>query len=63
MIESIYQILAKIGYSHPLHPPATHLPAGLIIGAFIFAFLAWIFNLIFFSSHVDTPVYHSYFCR
>jgi uncharacterized membrane protein len=44
MIESIYQILAKIGYTHPLHPPATHLPAGLIIGAFVFALIAWIFN-------------------
>jgi len=44
MIESIYQALAKIGYTHPLHPPATHLPLGLIIGAFIFALIAWIFN-------------------
>ena len=44
MIESIYQTLAKIGYTHPLHPPATHLPAGLIIGAFVFALMAWIFN-------------------
>jgi uncharacterized membrane protein len=44
MIESIYQMLAKIGYTHPLHPPATHLPAGLIIGGFVFALIAWIFN-------------------
>jgi len=44
MIEFIYQTLAKIGYTHPLHPPATHLPAGLIIAAFIFALMAWIFN-------------------
>jgi uncharacterized membrane protein len=44
MIESIYQTLAKIGYLHPLHPPATHLPAGLIIGGFVFALIAWIFN-------------------
>ncbi len=44
MIESIYQLLAKIGYTHPLHPPATHLPAGLIIGGFLFALVAWIFN-------------------
>jgi uncharacterized membrane protein len=44
MIESIYQTLAKIGYTHPLHPPATHLPIGLIIGAFVFALMAWIFN-------------------
>ena len=44
MIESIYQLLAKIGYTHPLHPPATHLPAGLIIGGFLFIVTAWIFN-------------------
>ena len=44
MIESIYQILEKIGYTHPLHPPVTHLPAGLIIGAFLFSLVAWIFN-------------------
>jgi uncharacterized membrane protein len=44
MFESIYQILAKIGFTHPLHPPATHLPAGLIIGGFVFALIAWIFN-------------------
>ncbi len=44
MIESIYQLLARIGYTHPLHPPATHLPAGLIIGGFLFALFAWIFN-------------------
>jgi uncharacterized membrane protein len=44
MIESIYQTLANIGFTHPLHPPATHLPAGLIIGGFVFALIAWIFN-------------------
>jgi uncharacterized membrane protein len=44
MIESIYQILAKIGFTHPLHPPATHLPVGLIFGGFVFALIAWIFN-------------------
>ncbi len=44
MIESIYQLMAKIGYTHPLHPPATHLPAGLIIGGFLFALVAWVFN-------------------
>jgi cytochrome c2 len=44
MIELIYQTLAKFGYTHPLHPPATHLPTGLIIGAFVFALIAWILN-------------------
>jgi len=37
MIESIYQTLAKLGYSHPLHPAMTHIPMGMIIGGFLFA--------------------------
>ncbi|UCF90636.1 MAG: c-type cytochrome [Desulfobacterales bacterium] len=44
MIETIYATLAKIGYHHPLHPPLTHLPVGLISGAFVFAFVAWLFR-------------------
>lgn len=37
MIEYIYQTLAKIGFSHPLHPAITHIPMGMIIGGFLFA--------------------------
>jgi uncharacterized membrane protein len=44
MIESIYQILAKFGYTHPLHPTLTHLPIGMVMGAFLFMLLALIFN-------------------
>lgn len=33
----IYQILAKFGYTHPLHPILTHVPIGMVMGAFIFA--------------------------
>lgn len=44
MINSLYQTLSKIGYTHPLHPPITHLPLGLIIGGFIFAVVALVFN-------------------
>lgn len=40
MITWLYQALAKLGYTHPLHPPLTHLPTGLVIGAFIFAVAA-----------------------
>lgn len=40
----IYESLARIGYHHPLHPPLTHIPVGLVIGAFIFSLVAWIFN-------------------
>lgn len=44
MIESFYQILAKIGYTHPLHPAVTHLPVGMVIGAFLFALVALLFR-------------------
>lgn len=40
MIESLYAFLGKLGYTHPLHAPMTHLPLGMIVGAFIFALLA-----------------------
>ena len=39
MFEFIYQVLAKIGYTHPIHPAITHVPVGLIIGGFIFIFV------------------------
>lgn len=42
MIDFIYQTLAKIGYTHPIHPPMTHIPVGMVIGAFIFGLLAWL---------------------
>ena len=31
-----YDALQQIGYTHPLHPTLTHLPVGLILGAFLF---------------------------
>jgi len=40
MIEFLYVVLEKIGYVHPIHPPLTHIPMGLIFGAFIFALIA-----------------------
>lgn len=36
----IYPWLARIGYDHPLHPPVTHIPVGLVMGAFIFLLTA-----------------------
>ncbi len=44
MIESIYQVLEKIGYVHPLHPPMVHLPVGLTLGAFLFLLIAQVFR-------------------
>ena len=37
MIEFIYKTLESIGFTHPLHPVATHIPMGMILGSFLFA--------------------------
>ncbi|MGA2613537.1 MAG: c-type cytochrome [Spirochaetia bacterium] len=44
MIDALYQLLARIGFTDPLHAPITHIPIGLVIGAFCFFYVAVIFN-------------------
>jgi mono/diheme cytochrome c family protein len=44
MIDFIYQAFEKMGYTHPLHPPITHIPVGLVAAAFIFALVALLFR-------------------
>lgn len=34
MIDKLYDLLGKMGYIHPLHPPFTHGPIGAVIVAF-----------------------------
>jgi len=34
MIDSLYELLGKFGFIHPLHPPFTHGPIGAVIVAF-----------------------------
>lgn len=40
MVETIYSFLESVGFSHPLHPAATHAPMGMIIGMLVFGLLA-----------------------
>jgi uncharacterized membrane protein len=44
MIDFLYKISQTFGYGHPLHPPFTHMPIGLIIAAFIFLLLVLMFK-------------------
>jgi uncharacterized membrane protein len=44
MFNSVYEFLAKLGYTHPIHPTEVHMPIGLVMGALIFAYVAVIFN-------------------
>ncbi len=40
MVDGIYSFLASVGFTHPLHPGATHAPMGMIIGMLVFGLLA-----------------------
>jgi len=56
MIDSLYRLLARIGFTDPLHAPITHVPIGLVIGAFCFFYVAVIFkkkNLYLTARHVS----------
>jgi len=39
MVENLYSLLEKFGYSHPLHPMLTHIPLGMIVAMVVFGFL------------------------
>jgi uncharacterized membrane protein len=40
LIDTVYLLLEKLGYPHPLHPPLTHMPLGLVTGALVLGFTA-----------------------
>ena len=40
MVDGIYSLLESVGFTHPLHPAATHAPMGMIIGMLVFGLLA-----------------------
>lgn len=40
MFNSVYEFLARLGYDHPIHPTEVHMPIGLVVAAFIFAWIA-----------------------
>ncbi|MGR8932732.1 MAG: DUF2231 domain-containing protein [Gammaproteobacteria bacterium] len=42
MIDQLYDLLARLGYIHPIHPPMTHGPIGAVIAAFLLGLAAWI---------------------
>jgi mono/diheme cytochrome c family protein len=44
MVDALYALLTKLGFTDPLHPIMVHMPIGLVIGALIFALVAIIFR-------------------
>jgi mono/diheme cytochrome c family protein len=64
MFEPLYTFLREMGYAHPLHAPTTHLPLGMMVGAFIFALLARLLgktSLVATSRHCATLAFISVF--
>lgn len=64
MIEALYAFLRQMGYSHPLHAPMTHLPLGMLIGAFLFALVARFFgkhSLVSTARHCTLLAFLSFF--
>jgi mono/diheme cytochrome c family protein len=56
MIDSLYQFVTKIGFPDPLHAPITHIPIGLVIGAFLFLVVGIVFarkNVLTTARHVS----------
>ena len=44
MIDYLFVFLNKVGFKEPLHPPITHMPIGLAVGALIFFLVAVFFK-------------------
>lgn len=44
MFDPIYEFLAKLGYSHPIHPTEVHMPIGLVVASLVFIYIAVIFR-------------------
>jgi uncharacterized membrane protein len=40
-MDLLYQLLEKIGYTHPIHPPLAHMPIGLVVGALLLSLAGW----------------------
>jgi uncharacterized membrane protein len=44
MIHAFYQLLARLGYDHPIHPMVTHITVGLTIGTLVFGIVSLLFR-------------------
>jgi len=56
MIDSLYALLNRLGFTDPLHAMFAHIPIGLVIGAFLFLLVAIVFGrskLVLTARHVS----------
>ena len=43
-VNAFYQFVSGLGYGHPIHAVLVHMPMGLITGAFLFSWVAFLFK-------------------
>ena len=55
MIEFIFETLQSLGFHHPLHPALTHIPMGMVMGAFFFTLGAYFLKM----PYLYKTAYHS----
>jgi uncharacterized membrane protein len=36
MTDFVFKLLEMVGFTHPIHPALTHIPMGMVMGAFFF---------------------------
>ena len=44
MFHALYQLLTRLGYTHPIHPLLVHITIGLTVGTFAFGLISVIFR-------------------
>jgi uncharacterized membrane protein len=44
MLHAFYQLIGRLGYTHPLHPMVTHVTVGLTLGTLVFAIVSLLFR-------------------
>ena len=54
MIESLYNLLAMLGFTHPLHPIVVHIPMGMVFGAVAFSLASFVWT----NKHFEQTAYH-----
>jgi uncharacterized membrane protein len=55
MLDSFYQALDAIGYTHPIHPTQVNMPIGLVVGALVLGLVAVILK----KSHLAISARHA----
>lgn len=49
MVQTIFEFLNGIGFSHPVHPALTHIPMGMVMGAVTFRLASFLPRLKFLA--------------